>query len=719
MSTSTMESPSPFKTMWANLSKSTPELSPEQQAIQVFLEQRMQAQGLQDPQDLGGLVVNLEFGNVGLEEDVVQAIVGDNPPVGAVEVLQKASLVAHGGMKSWSSVAMSKIERVHKKEVQAQTCMEVESPPGTTKGSSSSLDCSDRMPSARLVYQAQKRLDKVKLGGGTKKQLNMEPVPELSLQGQAAEKMKKAIERCMALLLALGDCVPRFRALFLDDSGEKVDPPDERLQVQRDCFKAGLRNAETIDELRRGVERAIQGMKALKINPFGPDAWGVATYLTSQRSRGKTGPKRAYRHLQWYESCFGVVVHLEDSRVLSQVEFEDTSQPKEAPKPAKNVTTEMVKRMEVLVEKAPTRPLRSWSGFFAGCAHGCLRGQDMQRSRDLKMTADALVGKSWMKNFDHLYPWGILREGYEVPDWPKKWLMELAKDDLPGKDFVMLKCNDDFSQYKPQIAKFSDMQAAMHTLLTLGGFMSVEQAVLYNPQSWRHYLASAASQLGLKKGERTDMGHWKPGSSMPHHYDTVMCASELRAKEKVRRAIAQGWDLVGPGCIPKDVVEAMKTSPKKASKDSDEEDEAPLETLAHPSKKTKLQIPESDEKVVESESLQVMNTKSHKIHLWKSGTSTVCNKWMCGQPQKPSEFAEFHKELADVPNGKQGNTYCRGCYGTRLSHVLGINASEEDAWIEALRALDEELGSLAGGGKEGQSPSGFETPSSSSDGLSD
>ena len=67
--------------MWANLSKLTPELSPEQQAIQVFLEQRMQAQGLQDPQDLGGLVVNLEFGNVGLEEDVVQAIVGDNPPV--------------------------------------------------------------------------------------------------------------------------------------------------------------------------------------------------------------------------------------------------------------------------------------------------------------------------------------------------------------------------------------------------------------------------------------------------------------------------------------------------------------------------------------------------------------------------------------------------------------------------------------------------------------
>ena len=68
--TSTMESPSPFKTMWANLSKSTPELSPEQQAIQVFLEQRMQAQGLQDPQDLGGLVVNLEFGNVGLEGDI-------------------------------------------------------------------------------------------------------------------------------------------------------------------------------------------------------------------------------------------------------------------------------------------------------------------------------------------------------------------------------------------------------------------------------------------------------------------------------------------------------------------------------------------------------------------------------------------------------------------------------------------------------------------------
>ena len=38
--TSIMESSSPFKTMWADLRKLTPGTSPEQQALQVFLEQR-------------------------------------------------------------------------------------------------------------------------------------------------------------------------------------------------------------------------------------------------------------------------------------------------------------------------------------------------------------------------------------------------------------------------------------------------------------------------------------------------------------------------------------------------------------------------------------------------------------------------------------------------------------------------------------------------------
>ena len=51
----------------------------------------MQAQGLHDPQDLGGLVVNLEIGTAGPKEAVVQASVGKRPPVGAVEALQKVS----------------------------------------------------------------------------------------------------------------------------------------------------------------------------------------------------------------------------------------------------------------------------------------------------------------------------------------------------------------------------------------------------------------------------------------------------------------------------------------------------------------------------------------------------------------------------------------------------------------------------------------------------
>ena len=56
--TSTMEHSYPFKTMWADLCVRTPGTSPEQQVLQVFLEQS-QTKGLQDPQDLGGCVVKL------------------------------------------------------------------------------------------------------------------------------------------------------------------------------------------------------------------------------------------------------------------------------------------------------------------------------------------------------------------------------------------------------------------------------------------------------------------------------------------------------------------------------------------------------------------------------------------------------------------------------------------------------------------------------------
>ena len=81
--TSTMGHSYPFKTMWAYLRMLTPGTSPEQQALQVVLEQQRQFEGLQDPQDLCGLVVNLEFGTAGLKEAVVHSSVGENPPAGA------------------------------------------------------------------------------------------------------------------------------------------------------------------------------------------------------------------------------------------------------------------------------------------------------------------------------------------------------------------------------------------------------------------------------------------------------------------------------------------------------------------------------------------------------------------------------------------------------------------------------------------------------------
>ena len=65
----------------------------------------------------------------------------------------------------------------------------------------------------------------------------------------------------------------------------------------------------------------------------------------------------------------------------------------------------------------------------------------------------------------------------------------------------------------------------------------------------------------------------------------------------------------------------------------------------------------------------------------------------------------LHRRRLDLPSAVDGVI--------STHNGLGTNASDEDAWMEALSALDAESGC----GEKSQSPSGFETPSSSSDGC--
>ena len=84
----------------------------------------------------------------------------------------------------------------------------------------------------------------------------------------------------------------------------------------------------------------------------------------------------------------------------------------ELPVPAECATPEMLKRMEHLSMHAPTRPLRCWAGAHAALGHFVIRSNDFQKSKDIHLTKDAVVGVSWgMKGKAVLEPWAFPRIG--------------------------------------------------------------------------------------------------------------------------------------------------------------------------------------------------------------------------------------------------------------------------------------------------------------------
>ena len=109
-----------------------------------------------------------------------------------------------------------------------------------------------------------------------------------------------------------------------------------------------------------------------------------------------------------------------------------------APKPARMATIKMLGDMEKCVAFAPSNVLRCWAGAFAALGHGVLRWSDLQHSEGVKLTEDAVFGVTWRMKGKHVKsPWAALRRGFLNKDWGSSWLAELAKNELPGKDFVL------------------------------------------------------------------------------------------------------------------------------------------------------------------------------------------------------------------------------------------------------------------------------------------
>ena len=87
------------------------------------------------------------------------------------------------------------------------------------------------------------------------------------------------------------------------------------------------------------------------------------------------------------------------------------------------------------------------------------------------------------------------------------WLSELAKENLPGKDFVLRAPNHTKTAFQDRIADFYDAQAALRALLVAGG-MPIQEAMKFSCHSWRHLYPTAGKQLDLTQ---TTLTPWADG----------------------------------------------------------------------------------------------------------------------------------------------------------------------------------------------------------------
>ena len=206
--------------------------------------------------------------------------------------------------------------------------------------------------------------------------------------------------------------------------------------------------------------------------------------------------------------------------------------------------------------------------------------------------------------------------------------------------------------------------------------MTVEQALRYSLHSWRHLYNTMARQLNLKRDDINTMSHWSLNSRMSEVYDSAACVSELRTKSVVRNAVWHGWEMVSPGNVPKPV---------------------PLASIDEQSKSVEVRKVSNRVKIIPQKvqltGRQVVHFQRGKVHVYTGGIFTLCGNWKCGSPSEATDNATFCDTLDDILDGQDGLTFCKACYGNRLSSFLQIPMPQQEEPVPASKPCVKESSS--------------------------
>ena len=199
---------------------------------------------------------------------------------------------------------------------------------------------------------------------------------ETSLNVKLTEEMQKAIDNCFRVLNELGYASPRYTRVKNPVKGQE----ESVMKLQTNAFIHNFSSPKGLTAARRKFETYLLAMRGLGVNPLAPEDWTLAAFITEQAQRGASvGNVRL-------SSAWGIESPLVQAQRSSWTLGTETR----ARKPAK--TASLVRHMENLLFEAESNMMRCWAGVQCAMAHGCLRWADLQATKNLKLTKDAVFG---------------------------------------------------------------------------------------------------------------------------------------------------------------------------------------------------------------------------------------------------------------------------------------------------------------------------------------
>ena len=426
-----------------------------------------------------------------------------------------------------------------------------------------------------------------------------------TLQGLKGSEMKKAVNFLHSVFLEFAGGSPRMKAV--------AEGPEAMREMQLEVYRMGSKSHRVVAQRGRAARIFFLDVLSYKWTLGRLTPFQVATWVQSMVSGSlKSAGARAAATLRCVQFATEWRMHLKHPLVLGQIRSGTTAlRALEPPKPAVTPSVDLMGKLEKLIETGSTAQVRCMAGFCVLLGFSSARCSDALGSRNLELGADAIMGEALMKNKSKWTKFFCNRFGL-LGDWASLWLHELNREGLPCNDFVLYAPCTSFDGWSTRIAEYHDVRRALHFMLHMELGMPMEEAVTFNPHSFRHFLVVAGQQLRslnvLGPEDLEKLGHWARGSNMPNTYDTTAGVSELKARCVILDAFRRGWAPSLEGELPKPIPEVP-----------------PRPRL-----------------------LPVAYSKTRNIHLRREDMSvSLCTYWSCGKPGSPSEGAIFDDIPAD------------------------------------------------------------------------